>query len=115
MYFSVITSTNVGAGSVANPTARRTLLTFATAPVESPVPNFASARISWFSAHVTIGWRNVKTRRVVVLMADEAHGPGGAGQPAGRTVTLFWLAPTNCPCAFASKYAARRGSVRAFR
>src|SRR6266480_68321 len=97
MYFSVMTSTNVGAANAGNPTAVRTAFTFATAPVESPVLNFASARMSWFSAQVTSGWRKVKTRRTVVLITDAgqggtgAGGGGTAGHPGGggRTMTLF--------------------------
>src|SRR6266511_1109796 len=103
MYFSVITSVNDTAPRAGKPTATRTAFTFTTAPTESPVLNFASARMSWFSAQVTIGWRNVNWRRTAVLMTDDGHAAGGTGHPAGRTVTLFWLAPTNCPCGLGSK------------
>src|SRR6266550_6172544 len=109
MYFSVITSVNDAAPSAGRPTAVRTESTFATAPAESPVLNFASARMSWFSAQVTIGWRNVNWRRTAVLMTDDGHGGTGAGgggtagQPGARTVTLFWFAPTNSPCGLGSK------------
>ena len=115
MYFSSITSVNETLPSAGMPTAVRTASTCPTAPAESPVIYFASARMSWFSAHVTIGCRNVNTRRTPVLMTDGAHVAGAAGQPGGRIVELFWSAPTNWLFVLGSKYAARRGSLRVFR
>ena len=89
MYFSVITSANDTLPSAGMPTAVRTASTFATAPAESPVMYCASAMMSWFSAHVTIGWRNVNCRRTVVLMTDAGHVAGGAGHPGARMVESF--------------------------
>src|SRR5437016_13329327 len=107
MYFSVITSVNDTLPNAGIPTAVRTASTLTTAPAESPVMYFASARMSWFSAHVTIGWRNANCRRTLVLMTDGTLSLG--------TATLFWSTPMNGPLALASKYAARRGSLRVLR
>ena len=81
MYFSVMTSVNDTLPNASMPTAVRTASTLTTAPAESPVMYFASARMSWFSAHVTIGWRNANCRRTPVLMTDGALSLG--------TATLF--------------------------
>src|SRR5206468_7134369 len=93
MYFSSITSVNDTLPSAGIPTAVRTASTCPTAPAESPVIYFASARMSWFSAHVTSGWRKVNCRRTLVLITDGGHGAGAAGHVGGRTTELFWSAP----------------------